>query len=162
MHVLVQKNLRRKHYLVWRTNLQVLSTCSLYPCSHTICLQIQLQFLMWWGLSFLEYVDGIEEIESLDRHFPIQEQLGKSWWYFLCNKLVPVHSANEFFVQCLWDFKSWILSEVFQVLDPLYTCIPVFFLLAKDLAKFWPEKYDFDLYKGVFMYKWPKFARFLW
>jgi hypothetical protein len=46
-----------------------------------------------------------------------------------------------------------MLSEDFQVLDPLYTSIPVFFLLAKNLAKFCTEKYDFDLYKGIFMEK---------
>jgi hypothetical protein len=54
-----------------------------------------------------------------------------------------------------------MLSEDFQVLDPLYTCIPVFFLLAKNLAKFWQEKYDFDLYKGIFMEEVAQIARFV-
>jgi hypothetical protein len=46
-----------------------------------------------------------------------------------------------------------MLSEDFQVFAPLYTCIPEFFLMVKNLDKFGPEKYDLDLYKGIFMEK---------
>jgi hypothetical protein len=109
VHVLVQKNLQRKDYLVWLTNLQVLSTCSLYPCSHTICLQIQLQILMWWGLSFLEYRDGIEEIESLDRHFAP----GTTRQELVIFSLQQICSCS--FSQCIFC----AMSLGFQVLDAL-------------------------------------------
>ncbi len=39
-------------------------------------------------------------------------------------------------------------------------CWSVLFFLGRNIAKFQPEKYDFNLYKGFSTKKWPKFARF--
>jgi hypothetical protein len=38
-------------------------------------------------------------------------------------------------------------------------CYTVFFFSWRNFAKFQPEKYDFELYKGFLMKKWHKFRQ---
>lgn len=84
----------------------------------------------------------------------------------------PTHKKCPLLHLVIYECLSWCLSspcdllwiiyflEYSQNAEPDSATTAQWFYNWQSFAKFWLEKYDFDIYKGFLQRKWPAFTRF--